>query len=272
MDPGKSVEAEIVSRQGPSLHTTKSSTSGHSAGNVPRLCAIIFDFDGVVADNEPIHFAMFQKVLGEIGVPFTEEDYYTHYLGYNDKGCFAAALEANGRPAPADLVQELVSRKARQYLASIKQHLVIFPGVQDVVRRAASRYRLGIASGALRQEIELVLEQAGIRKEFQHITSAEDVTRGKPDPAGYLHALAGLNRTATPGQAPLTAGDCLVIEDSLPGIRAGLAAGMKVLAVANTHPAEELQEANQVVASLEGLNLDTLAKRLWEEPERDDPV
>ncbi len=232
---------------------------------MPRLRAILFDFDGVVADNEPVHFAMFQKVLGEIGVPLTEEEYYAQYLGFDDKGCFAAALAAHGRPAPTDLIQELVARKGRVYLAHIRQHLVIFPGVQDLVRRAASRYRLGIASGALRHEIEFILEQAGIRKEFEHITSAEDVRQGKPDPEGYLHALAGLNRASQPGQPPLSAKDCLVIEDSIPGIRAGQAAGMKVLAVANTHSRQELHEADHVVSVLEGLDLDALAKRLWNE-------
>jgi beta-phosphoglucomutase len=233
---------------------------------VPRLRAILFDFDGVVADNEPVHFAMFQQVLGEIGVPLTEEDYYAQYLGFDDKGCFAAALAAHGRPAPTDLIHELVARKARAYLAHITQHLVIFPGVQDLVRRAANRYRLGIASGALRHEIEFILEQAGIRKEFEHITSAEDVRQGKPDPEGYLHALAGLNRTSRPGQPPLSAGDCLVIEDSIPGIRAGQAAGMKVLAVANTHSRQELNEADHLVSSLEGLDLDALARQLWNSP------
>lgn len=227
-----------------------------------RLRAILFDFDGVVADNEPIHFAMFQKVLGEIGIPLTEADYYAQYLGFDDKGCFTAALAAHGRPAPADLIQELVAQKGRAFFAHIKQHLMIFPGVQDLVRRAAARYRLGIASGALRHEIEFILEQAGIRKEFQHITSAEDVTKGKPDPEGYLHALEGLTRISGSGQEPLSAGDCLVIEDSIPGIRAGHAAGMKVLAVANTHPPEELKEAEAVVPSLEGLDLEALARRL----------
>lgn len=230
---------------------------------MPRLRAIIFDFDGVVADNEPVHFAMFRRILGEIGVPLTQADYYAHYLGYDDKGCFAAVLAANGRQASADLLHELVARKARAYLDHIQQHLVIFPGVQDFVRRAAARYRLGIASGALRHEIEFILDQAGIRKEFHHITSAEDVTRGKPDPEGFLHALEGLNRLSGPGQEPLSAEDCLVIEDSIPGIRAGHAAGMKVLAVANTHVPEELKEADAVAPSLEGLDLDALARQLW---------
>ncbi|MBM4124437.1 MAG: HAD family phosphatase [Nitrospira sp.] len=227
------------------------------------LRAIVFDFDGVVADNEPIHFAMFRRVLGEIGLPLTEAEYYATYLGYDDKGCFAAVLAAHGRPAPKALVDELIDRKARAYLDHIKQHLVIFPGVRELVRDAARRYRLGIASGALRHEIEFILEQAGIRKEFEHITSSEDVSQGKPDPEGFLHALAALNRQTPPGQPRLAAADCLVIEDSIPGIRAAHAAGMKVLAVANTHTLQDLHEADAVTTSLELVDLEALAAKLW---------
>lgn len=227
------------------------------------LRAILFDFDGVVADNEPIHLAMFQRVLGEIGLFLSKEEYYAHYLGYDDKGCFAALLAARGRSATAAVIDDLVERKACAYLDSIQQHLVIFPGVRELVREAAGRLRLAIVSGALRHEIELILEQAGIRKPFDHITSAEEISRGKPDPEGFLHALAALNRTRPAGDPELTSEDCLVIEDSIPGIRAAHAAGMKVLAVANTHPIEELREAEAVTTSLESVNLRDLERRLW---------
>jgi beta-phosphoglucomutase len=227
------------------------------------LRALIFDFDGVVADNEPVHFATFQSVLREIGLPLTEAEYYDTYLGYDDKGCFAAVLAAHNRPASHPLIEELVARKARAYLDRIKQHLVIFPGVRELVRQAAARYRLAIASGALRHEIEFILEEAGLRKEFEHITSAEDVTRGKPDPEGYLHALASLGRSTPPGQAKPAAGECLVIEDSIPGIRAARAAGMRVLAVANTHAAQDLREADAVTPTLADVSLDELEHRLF---------
>jgi beta-phosphoglucomutase len=226
-----------------------------------RLRAIIFDFDGVVADNEPIHCLMFQRVLGELGIFLSKEEYYADYLGYDDKGCFAAVLHARGRPAPKSLIDELVARKADVYMDHIRRNLVIFPGVRELVREAAPRCRLAIASGALRHEIEFILEQAGIRKEFEHITSSEDVTQGKPNPEGFLHALSHLNaRHRADG---LAAGDCLVIEDSIPGIRAGHAAGMKVLAVANTHALADLREADEAVTSLADIKLADLEVRLF---------
>jgi HAD superfamily hydrolase (TIGR01509 family) len=227
------------------------------------LRAIIFDFDGVVADNEPIHCVIFQRILGKIGIFLSTDEYYAQYLGYDDKGCFAAVLAARGRPAPAETIDDLVKRKAAAYLEHIRAHLIIFPGVQEFVRAAASRYRLAIASGALRHEIEFILEQAGIRKEFEHITSSEDVTSGKPDPEGFLHALTGLNRIMPADQPGLTASECLVIEDSMPGIQAAHRAGMKVLAVANTHSIQDLRNADAVTGSLQDVDLQDLANRLW---------
>jgi len=225
------------------------------------LTAIIFDFDGVIADTEPLHFAGFRQTLAEIGISLTESDYYTDYLGYDDRGCFIAALTAHQRPTDPSALTQLMQRKAHAYLESVKDHLLIFPGVREFVREAATAYPLAIASGALRHEIEVILEQAGLRKEFLHITSAEDVTRGKPDPQPFLQALNGLNRQRR--EQAITAESCLAIEDSIPGIRSAKTAGMKVLAVANTHTIQDLHEAHAVVQSLSQIRLSELRERLW---------
>jgi len=226
-----------------------------------ELRAIIFDFDGVIADTEPLHFSALRQVLAGIDIALTETEYYTDYLGFDDRGCFLAALKSHQRQASADLLAELMDRKAQAYLSAVKEQLAIFPGVRELVQEAAARYPLAIASGALRNEIELILEAAGLRKAFLHITSAEDVTRGKPAPEPFLHAMAGLNRQ--PVQTALTPDDCLVIEDSLPGIRAARAAGMKVLAVANTHTVQDLGEADAITHSLADTRLSDLRARLW---------
>lgn len=227
------------------------------------LRALIFDFDGVVADSEPAHLAMLQQVLGELGIFLSREEYYADYLGYDDRGCFTAALTAHGRPVDDATIQSLVARKARAYLDYIRQHLYIFPGVQQFVSEVAPRYPLAIASGALRQEIDMILEVAGLRSAFAHITSAEDVRHGKPAPDPFVHALADLNRATRLTRCPLLPADCLVIEDSIPGIRSAHAAGMKVLAVANTHTIEELREAEAITSSLADVRLAELEHRLW---------
>jgi HAD superfamily hydrolase (TIGR01509 family) len=223
------------------------------------LQALIFDFDGIIANTEPLHFAGLHQTLKEIGIELTEAEYYTDYLGYDDRGCILAALEANGRAADAATVARLMKRKAEAYLESVTRHQVVFPGVPQFVRDASRAYPLAIASGALRHEIEYILETAGLRSAFQHITSAEDVTRGKPDPQPFLLALKALQQR-NPG---LAAASCLVIEDSLPGIRAARAAGMKVLAVANTHTVQDLHEAHAITNSLLETDLAELPKRLW---------
>jgi beta-phosphoglucomutase len=225
------------------------------------LRALIFDFDGVIADSEPIHFAVFQRVLGDKGFFLSQEEYYADYLGYDDKGCFAAFLTSHGHPMTPETIDDLVKQKAAAYFDYIKERPVIFPGVCDFIHEAATRHPLAVCSGALRHEIEFILEQAGIRKAFEHITSAEDVIHGKPNPEGFLHALAALNEQGA--SRFMIPSECLVIEDSLPGIRGAHAAGMKVLAVANTHRPEELQEADAVTSSLADVKLSELLHRLW---------
>jgi HAD superfamily hydrolase (TIGR01509 family) len=222
------------------------------------LKAIIFDFDGVLADTEPIHFLMFHQVLEEEGLPLSERDYYSKYVGLDDKGCFQAILSEHGRSAPLGTIRRLVERKAAMLLAHLQTNLVIFPGVVEFVTTAAARRRLAIASGALRHEIEYVLEAAGIRKPFEHITAAEDVQTGKPDPEGFLHALRHLDQ-----KAPVRATECLVIEDTIAGIQAAQAAGMRCLAVTNTYPADQLAMADAVTSTLKGYDLESLERRFW---------
>jgi len=223
------------------------------------LRALIFDFDGIIANTEPLHFSGLRQTLSEIGIELTEAEYYADYLGYDDRGCFIAALTANQRPIDPAAIAQLMKRKAVAYLESVKHHHVIFPGIPEFVRHAARAYPLAIASGALRHEIEYILEEAGLRKEFLHITSAEDVTRGKPDPQPFLVTWKALQRR----DDSLTPSSCLVIEDSLPGIHGAKAAGMKVLAVTNTHSVQDLHEAHAITHSLKETNLEELRTRLW---------
>jgi len=222
------------------------------------LKAIIFDFDGVLADTEPLHFRMFQRVLQEEGLPLSERDYYQKYVGFDDRGCFHAILSEHGRPAQPETIQQLVERKAALMLGQITTTKVVYPGVVEFVKSVASRYRLAIVSGALRHEIELILKAAGMRDDFEHLTAAEDVLDGKPAPEGYLHALQALNR-----RAPLLASECLVIEDTILGIQAAHAAGMRCLALSTTSPPDRLGIADAVTTTLQGYDLASLARRLW---------
>jgi beta-phosphoglucomutase len=222
------------------------------------LRAVIFDFNGIIVDDEPIHFQLFQKVLGEEGIVLTEEAYYGRYLGFDDRGAFETGFQERGLPLSTPKLQELIDRKARYYQEAIRNHVAIFPGVKKLVATLVPNLPLAVASGALRQEIETILATAELLSCFKVIVSAEDVARGKPEPEIFLKALAALN--AQHNGAPIAAADCVVIEDSKEGIRGSCRAGMKCLAVTNSHPAELLSDANAVVKSLEEVSLAFLQK------------
>jgi beta-phosphoglucomutase len=225
------------------------------------LRALIFDFNGIIVDDEPIHFELFKRVLAEEGIELTENDYYARYLGFDDRGAFTAAYRKHGQSLDEKLLTRLIDRKAGYYQSEIQNKVRIFPGVEKLVADLAMAFPLAVASGALRHEIEAILSTARLLDRFAVITSAEDVNQGKPEPEIFLKTLARLNAQRENGP-PITAADCLVIEDSKEGIRGALRAGMKCLAVTNSHPAELLKEANAVVRSLEEVDLSFL-KKLW---------
>ena len=223
------------------------------------LRAVIFDFNGIIVDDEPVHFELFQQVLREQGIVLTEEDYYERYLGFDDRGAFTAAYRENGRALDEPELARLVDRKARYYKETIQSKMRVFPGVHSLVSALAKQLPLAIASGALRNEIETLLGALSLRGYFQVIVSAEDVRQGKPEPEIFLKALAQLNAATSPAP-PITAADCVVIEDSREGIRGARRAGMPCLAVTNSHSPDDLTEANAVVESLENVELSFLEK------------
>src|SRR5262245_11603383 len=136
------------------------------------LHAIVFDFDGVLADSEPLHFEVFRQVLAEVGITLTADAYYARYLGYDDVGAFTAVLRDHGEPADAAAVKALVAAKADRFPRLVDGRNVLFPGVADAVRRFAADVPLAIASGALPHEIELILSGAGLRDAFQVVVGA----------------------------------------------------------------------------------------------------
>ncbi len=223
------------------------------------LRAIIFDFNGVIADDEIPHFLAFQQALAEDGLALTQEEYYGAYLGMDERNCATALLESlTGASDPARM-RRIMERKAalfRDYMATHKPRL--FAGVVEFVKRAGTRYRLAIASGGRREQIEFALRDTPIEKDFAVLVSAEDTAIGKPDPAIYRLALTRLNAVAPRPRPSIGPEECLVIEDSLAGIRAALMAGMKVVGLATTYPADQLSDAHAVFTTLAGVSLDRL--------------
>ncbi|HEY2159213.1 MAG TPA: HAD family phosphatase [Isosphaeraceae bacterium] len=201
--------------------------------------AIVFDFNGVLVDDEHVHFELFREVLASLGVPLDEAAYLDRYLGFDDRGAFSAALIDAGRDAPPAFVDELIARKAARYAEVAEAGLKFFPSAAETLAGLAERYPVAICSGALRAEIEYALRRLKVRDRVHSITSAEDTERCKPDPEGYLIALDRL-RANLPDLEPH---QCLVIEDSLAGLEAARAAGMIAVGVTHTYRHDELERA-----------------------------
>ncbi len=213
------------------------------------LRAVVFDFDGVIVDSEPLHFRSLRDALLPEGIEVTEDEYLHVYLAHDDRVAIRKALEHHGqRPDPVR-VDRIEARKV-EIFARLIPEIPVFAGARDLVRALEAELPLAIASGARHDEVDAILRGVGLRDAFAAIVGAEDAPRTKPDPAPYLEAARRLASRAS-GLLPA---DCLALEDSMPGIAAALGAGMKVLGVAHSYPAEKLRAAHRVVDSLVGVD------------------
>ncbi|MBI2981332.1 MAG: HAD family phosphatase [Deltaproteobacteria bacterium] len=215
--------------------------------------AILFDFDGVLADTEPLHFGAYHEVLGEEKIDLTKEEYTSDFLGLDDRGCFRAVCQKKGKALSAEKMKDLIRRKNRIILDKIESASLLLPHVREFLREIKGRYYLAIVSGALRSEILSVLAKEKIEPFFKIIITADDVKKGKPDPEGFLTALRVLNRDHGPESDLLLPEECLVVEDSPWGLEAAKKAGMKSAAVTNSYPKGSLKGADWVIESLKEL-------------------
>ena len=207
--------------------------------------SVLFDFNGVILDDESVHRDLFVEVLAPHGVPLSHEDYDSLYLGMDDRGCLSAAWQSRwGAPIPETTLRELVFQKARLYEKRMEEGLPLYDGARELIRDLARRVPLGIVSGALKNEILHALDRHGLREHFAFVISAEDTRQGKPDPEGYRMAYRTL---ALRGLATGPASEIVVIEDSVQGIEAARGAGMKTVGVGHTYPLPKLREADRVV-------------------------
>lgn len=214
------------------------------------LRAVIFDFNGLIVDDEHLHYVLFAEQLATQGIELTEALYTDRYLGYDDRGCFTVALDDHGKTCDENLLQTLIDRKASRYLQVAADHIRFFPGLnQSVDRLVKANLALAVCSGALRNEVLLGLKLAGISDRFLGIVAAEDTAACKPDPEGYEKALR-LMRDRIPDLQPH---QVTAVEDSLAGIQAAKSAGLHVVGVPNSYPVEKLKSASPsaVVPDLE---------------------
>jgi len=216
------------------------------------LQAIVFDFDGVIADSEPLHLRAFQQTLSDLGVTLTPSDYFSKYLGYDDVGVFVNVARDQGMTLTDQQVTSLVAEKGAHIQEVLQAGSVLFPGAADFIRQAAAAVPIAIASGAQRHEIEEILEATQLRSCFAVIVAAGDTPQGKPSPQPYSRAFQLLQRVS----GGLTTSRSVAIEDSRWGLESARGAGLRSVAVTNSYPAAELPGAELIV---EGLNTLTLS-------------
>lgn len=221
------------------------------------LKAVIFDFDGVIVDSEPLHYMGFKEVLKAYGVDLTEGSYYSEYLGFGDIDCakafsrdFDLQLDAAGR-------EKLVQQKTKVFCRLAEEKPPVIAGAGECVEMLrATDVHIAICSGAARADVDLLLQGTGMEDAFECIVSEDDIKVSKPDPEGFCVTLKRLNEISTDAIAPA---ECVVIEDSPWGLDAAIGAGMKTVAVTHTYGAEQLRDrASIVVDRLDKLTMDDL--------------
>jgi beta-phosphoglucomutase len=235
--------------------------------------AVIFDFNGILVDDESVHFALFKEVLAQEGVTLSESDYHERYLGFDDRKCFEAVLLDSQKWPTSEYLDRLIARKARRYVEAAAGGLRFFPAAAETLRTLAADWPLAICSGALRAEIEYCLRQLDRLGDIAAIIAAEDTTKCKPDPDGYERALVALRSHAKNGNgvlspeendlSSLAPSSCLVIEDSLAGIISAKGAGMLAVGIPNTYTTPQLlgAGADDVIPGLESLTAEWINRR-----------
>jgi beta-phosphoglucomutase len=216
--------------------------SGFTGLEIMPLKVVLFDFNGVILDDESIHEQLIQDVMLSENTRITTEEFQRFGLGRSDRACLQDFFNARGRTLSADYLTKLLAQKAIAYQQKLQalEQLPFFAGVEALIQLFQdNQIKLGIVSGALHAEIEWVLEQAQLRNAFEIIVAAEDITTSKPSPEGYQKAIAQFN--ARHPDLNLKPQNCLAFEDSFPGLEAAHAAQIPVVGVAHTYPFHMMQ-------------------------------
>ena len=219
------------------------------------LQAVVFDFDGVIANSEPLHLKAFQQALAEDGIGLTEEEYYARYLGYDDVGLLEALTRDRELPASSRYITEMVALKGNKLQQMLHASEVLFPGAARFIREAAGAVPIAIASGALRHEIHEILDGADLRSLFAVVIASGDTPQSKPSPAPYVLAFERLKEATG---LDLDCRRCVAIEDSRWGLESARGAGLRCVGVTNSYAADELPGAELIVSGLDTLSLDAL--------------
>ncbi|MEB3280130.1 MAG: HAD family phosphatase [Lyngbya sp.] len=222
------------------------------------LKAVLFDFNGIIINDEPLHERLIEQLLIEENLRTKPEEFREFCLGRSDRVCLRDLLTHRGRMVTDEYLERLIARKTQAYCQQMNalEELPVYPGVQEFVSKIhTAEFKIALVSGALRSEIELILNRINIAEYFSVIVAGDDITTSKPDPEGYLLAVERLNQQYP--QLNLHPCECLAIEDTYPGIQAAQNAKIPVVGVAHTYPLHMLQRlANWAVDRFSDLELE----------------
>lgn len=220
--------------------------------------AVIFDFDGVISDSEPAHYQAFNQLLADYEICLSKEQYYSKYLGTTDAELLRMVSTEYDTDYNGLSIDELVSRKAVIFVELIEKEDHIIEGVSQLLESLTkNNIRIAICSGASAEDLKVMLKGSNLEKYFEIIVSADDVDKGKPDPAGYTLALQKLNQAES---NPIQPNQTAAIEDSHWGLKAAAAAGMHTIGVVGSYAAEELLMAELVIDSMTELKIEKLSE------------
>jgi beta-phosphoglucomutase len=211
--------------------------------------AVVFDFDGVLVESEPLHLRALQEVLAPLGIGVARDEYYARYLGFDDEAAFRAIATDRGLEFDDRQVAALRAAKSELFDSFLDADDLLYPGARACVERLAAAYPLGIASGAQRHEIVSVLRANGLDRHFGFIVASGETPSGKPAPDPYFRAAALL------GLSPSV---CAAVEDSRWGIDAARLAGMRCVGITHTYAAPDLPGADVVVHRLDEITVDLM--------------
>jgi beta-phosphoglucomutase len=210
------------------------------------LKAVIFDFDGIIVDSEPMHYRAFQAVLEPLEKGFSWEAYCETYIGFDDRDAFREAFKARGERLSSRTLKRMITEKAARFQELVSSDgAKPLPGAVELIRSIPRKLPVALCSGALREDIDPILGSLAIEDAFSVVVTAEDTKKSKPDPAPYLLAIEKLG-VKEPAMA-------VAIEDTPAGIVSAKRAGLKVLAVTNSYDRDYLQEADAITDSLENV-------------------
>lgn len=214
--------------------------------------AVIFDFDGVIVDTEPLHYKAFQQILAPQGLGYSWEQYITTYMGFDDRDAFQEVYAINGLTIDANQLSDLITAKADIFQEIIRSGITAYPGAVELIKAIhRTKIPLAICSGALRSDITPILEMLEIEECFDIIVSADNVSKSKPDPESYLLTFDQLSTYHR--KSKISKERTVAIEDTPAGITSACNAGLMVIAITNSYTKEYLTKADYITDSLENL-------------------